>query len=412
MAGATPAIDMRQSANLKMTLHHLTALVRRWRFTIIGLVWAVGLVGILGTVPQPVVVVHWANGHMVDRDTLFPAFAKEFSGAGHRTESGRPVKVQIVRANSGEITGELIARIGRGTRLDRGKPDPTVVTPAADHWLNEVNEALGRTVVDLAKLQTPATTYIGIVTTRELARCMGWPARDISFAEVVASATGTSPDRASLAPACSALQEARVAFTYPTRSSTARSMLYSLYALAAGKTPERLTMQDISQPAVQDYLAAFQHAIDCYVPDTLDLNRKILLEPSCAHFYFLAEDNLVKLYQGKIEDRPGVPKALDRDLVMMYPREGAIVHNHSAFVVQPNVASPEHAEAVNRWIAFLMQESQQQAFMQEGFRRGTEGVCVEPLGSPFRPCAVQPKTVIYPDRIDAKVAVEAIRNWR
>lgn len=397
-----------------MRLHRaawLIQLVRRWRVTVVGVVWAAGLVAILDTVPRPVVVVQWANGHMVDSETLFPTFAREFNHAGYRTASGRPIRVQIVRANSGEITGDLIAREARGAPLDRSRPKPTLVTPAADHWLTEVNQAVGRNVVNLEELQTPATTYIGIVTTRDFARCMGWPEKEVGLADVVALATGVSPDPAMTAR-CPGLLEAHVGFTYPTRSSTARSVLYSLYALAAGTFPERLTMDDIKRPAVSGYISSFQQAIDCYVPDTLDLNRKMLLEPGCAQFSFLAEDNLVKLYQGKIEIRPGERRGLERDLVMIYPREGAVVHNHSAFVVQAGWVSAEQVEAANAWVAYLRAEPQQQAFMQEGFRRGTPGVCVDPLGSPFRPCAVQPQQVIYPDRIDPAVAIEASRSWR
>ena len=385
--------------------------MRRSRGAVILVVWAVGLAAILLTVPQPVVIVHWANGHMVDSETLYPSFAREFNRAGYRTASGRRIMVQIVRANSGEIAGELTARILRGTRLDRAKPNPTIVTPAADHWLSEVNQAVGRAVVNLDQVQPPASTFIGIVTTRELARCIGWPERDVGFADVVALATGASPEPET-ASRCGLLPKARVGFTYPARSSTARSVLYSLYALAADTSPERLTIQDISRREVSGYIAAFQNAVDCYLPDTLELNRKMLVEPTCAHFYFLAEDNLVKLYQGKIEVRPGERKGLERDLVMIYPREGAVIHNHSAFVVRAPWVSSDQAEAANAWVGFLTSEPQQQDFMQEGFRRGTEGICVDPLGSPFRPCAAQPRTVIYPDRVDPAVAVEASRSWR
>jgi hypothetical protein len=389
----------------------LVAVARRWRLRLVVVTWAIGVLAIIATVPRSVVVVHWANGHMVERDALFPAFAREFNGSGRRTASGKPIRVQVVPANSGEITGELVSRVAHGTPLDRGKANPTLVTPAADHWLSEVNRALGRDVVDLDRFATPATTYIGIVTTRELARCMGWPEREIGLADVVALATGAVPEPPAAAR-CAPLREARVAFTYPTRSSTARSVLYSLHAIVAGKPSRSLTDEDVSSPAVGGYVSAFQNAIGCYVPDTLDLSRKILSDPACAQFYFLAEDNLVKLYQGKVEVRPGERKGLERDLVMVYPKEGAIVHNHSAFVVRAPWVAPEQAEAADVWIAFLREETQQQALMQEGFRRGTAGACVDPLGSPFRPCATQPGSLIYPDRIDASVAAQVNRNWR
>ena len=389
----------------------LARALSRWRTPFTALVWAAGAAAIFLTAPQPVVIVHWANGHMVDSETLYPTFAREFNRAGHRTTSGKRISVHVVRANSGEIAGELTSRILHNTALDRRKPNPTIVTPAADHWLSEVNKTVGRPVVNLESLQPPATTFIGIVTTRELARCIGWPERDVGFADVVALSTGSSPD-SETASRCRLLPKARAGFTYPTRSSTARSVLYGLYALAAGTSPERLTVQDVARPEVGGYIQAFQNAVECYLPDTLDLNRKMLVEPTCADFYFLAEDNLVKLYQGKIEVRPGERKGLERDLVMIYPREGAVVHNHSAFVVRAGWVTADHVEAAETWISFLKAEPQQQDFMQEGFRRGTQGVCVDPLGSPFRPCATRPHTVIYPDRIDPAVAVEASRSWR
>ena len=384
---------------------------RRGRPVLLSLAWLAGIAALLLTVPPPVVVVHWANGHMVDSDTLYAAFAREFNHADHRTSTGRSIRVHVVRANSGEIAGELTSRILRGTPLDKAKPNPTLVTPAADHWLGEVNQAVGRAVVDLERLQTPATTLIGIVTTRDLARCLGWPERSVGFADVAALATG-SPEFADLASRCRLVPKARTGFTYPARSSTARSVLYSLYAIAAGTSPERLSLQDIDRSTVSQYISSFRNAVDCYLPDTLDLNRKMVLEPTCADFYFLAEDNLVKLYQGKIQVAPGQHRGLERDLVMIYPREGAVVHNHSAFLVRSDWVTPDHAEAAARWTAFLKAEPQQQSFMQEGFRRGAEGVCVDPLGSPFRPCAERPASLIYPDKIDPAVAVEISQRWR
>jgi Ca-activated chloride channel homolog len=380
------------------------------RPALLSVLWFVGVVALLLTVAPPVIVVHWANGHMVDSESLYPAFAREFNHAGIRTASGRPIQVRIVRANSGEIAGELISRILRGTTLDKAKPNPTLVTPAADHWLGEVNQSVGRTVVDLDRLQTPATTLIGIVTTRDLARCIGWPDREVGFADVASLATG-SPESTDLASRCRLIPRARTGFTYPARSSTARSVLYSLYAIAAGTSPERLSLEDVDRPSVRQYISSFRNAVDCYLPDTLDLNRKMVLEPSCADFYFLAEDNLVKLYQGKIQVAPGQRRGLERDLVMIYPREGAVVHNHSAFLVRASWVTADQADAAARWITFLMAEPQQQSFMQEGFRRGTQGDCVHPLGSPFRPCTERPSTLIYPDKIDPAVAVEISHRW-
>jgi Ca-activated chloride channel family protein len=247
-----------------------------------------------------------------------------------------------------------------------------------------------------------------------MARCLGWPERQISLNDIVQLTTDA---RGWSKYDCARPEwgsQPLLAFTYPSRSSTARSVLYTLWATVAGRPVEQLTLDDVANSSNADYIHRFQTSIDCYVPDTLDLNIKLLSSPACAQFYFIAEDNLVKLYQGKISlgsTAPGVARSLERDMVMVYPKDGAILHNHSAFIVNAEFVSTDQTDAAERWIDFLQEESQQRAFMQEGFRRTTPGPCISPLGSPFSPCGSTPETVIYPDRIDPAVAAAILRAW-
>jgi len=71
---------------------------------------------------------------MMDRETLLPAFAAEFNSAGHHTQSGSRIEVRLFRTNSGEIAGEVNSRVIYDAAIDKQKTDPTIVTPAADHW--------------------------------------------------------------------------------------------------------------------------------------------------------------------------------------------------------------------------------------------------------------------------------------
>jgi Ca-activated chloride channel family protein len=318
-------------------------------------------------------------------------------------------------ANSGEISGELKSRFQFATPIDRAKPNPSIVTPAADHWVNDVNTSLQQKVLDVGEAERIAKTYIGIVTSREMAQCLGWPDAEIGFADVVRLAT--DPQGWSKYPCARADwgPKALLAFTYPDRSSTARSVLFTLYAIAAGKPAEQLTMADASRPDVGASIRQFQNAIDCYVPDTLDLNQRILGRAPCAQFFFIAEDNLVQLYQGKVCVPQGdkcVPTPLDRDLVMIYPKEGSIVHNHSGLTVSAPWLSADEIEAAGDWISFLREDAQQLAFMQEGFRPTTALPCVSPVGSPFSQCTRTPAKVIYPDQIDPLVAQIILESWK
>jgi Ca-activated chloride channel family protein len=370
------------------------------------LVWGLGAVAIVGVPgPSSVRLIHWANGHMME-DRLLPAFAARFNGAGYRTSAGSVVEAVPMLANSGQITGRLrtLALYGEP---DGSEPDPAVVTPAADHWMAQLTYGVGRQVWREELTRPIATTYVGIVTTREMAQCLGWPEREVGFEDVIRLGVQPAGWRAYACAKPSWGDDALLAFTYPDRSSTARSLLYAFYGIAAGRPVEELTLSDVQRPEVAGLIRAFQRRLNCYLPDTLDINLKMLPVPTCAHFFFIAEDNLVKLYQGKVAG-----KTLERDLVMIYPREGAVVHNHSSFVLDADWVSAGQREAAVMWVDFLRTEPQQSAFMQDGFRRVTEGPCIDPLGSPFSPCTVTPKRLIYPDGIDPAVAEEILRAWR
>ncbi len=373
--------------------------------------------------PGAVVVPHWANGHMMS-DALLPAFARDFNAAGHRTASGKPIHVQPLTVNSAVIMEELISRVRTGAPAGASNsavggdaanlPHPTIVTPAADHWLGQVNHALGRTAIDLGATQAIARTWIGIVASPEMARCLGWPDREVGFGDVLAlrqdprgwTACPTARPEWGKTPL--------VSFTDPSSSSTARSVLYTLYAIAAGKPVEQLTPADVARPEVVEYVRRFQSGVDHYVPDTLVLNSKIFGGPSYGHLFFIGEDNLVKLYQGKVKvtDTTGTKaRPLERDMVMIYPKEGATSHNHSAAIVRAPWVTPEQAEAAQRWIAYLRDEARQQAFMEEGFRPATAIPLGPTLTRQFGLDPLQPATVSNTDRIDPATAEAIVRAW-
>jgi Ca-activated chloride channel family protein len=398
------------------------------RSGLIGVVvalWIIGVVAIFASslARDTVVVTHWANGHMTT-PSLLPAFAREFNAAGHTTRSGKRIEVRPIEVNSGAITCQLIRRVNPGTGCPENEgtggrdadknPDPTIVTPAADHWLGEVNYALGRPVIDLPNTRPLARTFIGIAMLREMAQCLGWPDREIGFGDIIA--LRADPRGWASCPTARAEwgQTPLLSFTDPDSSSTGRSMIYTLYAIAAGKSPDQLTRADVADPKVVEYVRRFQRGVDHYVPDTLILNSKIFLGPRYGHFFLIAEDNLVKLYQGKIEveDTTGKSRrALERDMVFVYPREGSPAHNHSGAVVQADWVTPDQAEAAQQWIDFLLEERQQQAFMQEGFRPGTALPYVKPAGSRFWPDPARPTTTLNPDRIETAAATAIVSSW-
>ena len=398
------------------------------RAQLLILVVAVWLAGIfvffrVVTAESTLVLSHWANVYMMD-PTLLPAFAKQFNAAGHRTSAGTRIEVQPVLVNSGVITEELISRATTGhssgscNQASGGcpgaLPDPTLVTPAADHWFSQANYGAGRPVIDPARTQPLGISYVGIVMLREMARCLGWPNNEIGIADIVA--LREDPRGWASCPTARAEwgQRPLLGFTDPDSSSTARSMLYALYALGAGKDAELLTESDISNPAVVTYVRDFQRAVDHYTPDTPVLASKIYLGPRYGHFFFLAENNFVNLYRGRLPITIGgetAPKPLTQDMVMVYPKEGSTVHRHSAGVVEARWVTPERKAAAEQWIAFLREEPQQRAIVEQGFRPASNIPYAEVINPRFGVDPNKPSAVINPDRIDPVAAQAILRSW-
>jgi Ca-activated chloride channel family protein len=377
-----------------------------------------------------VVVVHWANVYMME-PPLLPTFQKQFNAAGHRTSTGKRIQVQTFLINSGVIVEDLVSRMRTGhpsascypgskggcprQELGREAPDPTIVTPAAEHWLARVNDGVQRPVIDMENLQPLVWSYTGVIMLRDMARCLGWPEKEIGIADIVA----LRQDPRGWAGCAGARAEwgkvPLISFTDPSTSSTARSMLYLLYAMGAGKNPERLTPADVGRPEVLEHVTQFQRAVDHYVPDTVVLASKIWHGPRYGHFFFNLENQLVTLYQGKVPvtvGRETKPRPLEWDMVMVYPREGSATHCHSAGIVQAGWVDPEQAEAARRWIANLLEEAQQREFMEQGFRPAT-GIPIRcPICPRFGVDPKGPRVVVDPSRVDPETAERIVGSWR
>jgi len=161
--------------------------IRRALLGGVVVIWSVAAVLLFAIPPAPVptvVVVHWANGHHME-PALLPAFAQPFNQASQRTRSGKRIEVQVYLASSGTIRREVVRRVQTGLPINRGLPDPTVITPVAEHWLHDINHAVNQTVVDVSRARKFVTTWIGIATFREMAECLGWPGREIGFRDIV-----------------------------------------------------------------------------------------------------------------------------------------------------------------------------------------------------------------------------------
>lgn len=363
---------------------------------------------------ERLVIVHWTTGHLM-RSGLLPEMAAEFNRTAHRTSSGKRIEIKVFDCGSWEQAEDLLSRVTRGVPVNRNRPNPTIVTPSAAHWLVPVNQAAGRTIVDLKTSLSIARAFIGIVTYKEMAECLGWPDKEIGYADIIA--LRNDPLGWSGYPCAKAEwgQRPLVAYTDPTTSSTGRSVLFTLYAIAAGKSPEQLTISDVRDPKVVDYVKQFQKLVDHYMIGTTVLNTKIYQGPRYGHFFLMPEDNLIHLYEGterafingvKVSAPP-----IEQPMVMMYPKEGSMARNNCAGIVQASWVTEEHREAAQKWIDFLREDDQQSVFMTAGFRPATNLPLADTISGKYGLDPTQPTIEFNPALIDPAVASEIDQAW-
>ncbi len=410
------------------------ATTRERMLSLIATIWVLGiggffLVGLLRPPPpEPTVVVeHWATGHLF-RDGLLREMADEFNDEEHRMPDGTRIVIKVWNVPS-QLQGDyLIERIRDGVAIDLegitdgyvlpNYSDPTIVTPSSAHWLVDVNYELGHEVVDLAAAPSIVRPVIGIVTYEDMARCLGWPEQELGFADILA--LRADPEGWAAYPCAKAEwgQRPLMAFTDPATSSTGRSLLLALYAIAAGKLPEDLTAADVTDPKVVRYVKEFQGLVDHYLIGTTVLNTKIHQGPRYGHFFIMPEDNLIHLYEGTERAFIGgvkvTPPPIEERMVMIYPSEGSMPRSNCGCIVQAPWVSDQQVEAAEEWLDFLREDDQQRAFMAAGFRPGTDISLADPsskITSEFGLDPTKPSAVLNPSLIDPAVAAAIDESW-
>ena len=368
---------------------------------------------------DPLVVTHWSNSHPM-RDGLLPQMAEQFNDADHETASGRPIEIKLVQCDSAAQATDLVSRV-KGSGPAEGGCDganPTIVTPQADDWLVDVNRAGNRTVIDLANTKSIAKTWVGIVTYRAMAECLGWPKKEIGYADIIELRKQPEGWNGPGTQACARSAWGKrplLAFTNPTTSTTGRSVLISLYANAAGKSPAQLTLSDVEDPGVTSAVKDFQQLVDHYMPGTIPLNTKIGQGTKYGHFFLMPEDNLVNLYRGNEKalgaDGKETRAKPVKDMVMIYPKEGSALNSNPAGIVRASWVSEEDAAAARSWVEFLREDGQQRAFMHGGFRPGTALALADPISPQFGLDPTKPTATIDPAELDPTVLDKIMSSW-
>lgn len=284
---------------------------------------------------------------------------------------------------------------------------PTIFAPSVSHWLGLVNFQSGRQVFDLAN--APATANAPVVMaiweSRLQALQAANPDEAIGWSHLLEvlnnpdgwQAYGIDTDRKTV----------YYGHTDPFVSSTALSTLIAEYyasAEAIGMDTNRLTLDIIRDPEVQDGVRSIESLIRHYSRRTTEFKEYIAQGPDYLDFVALEENDLIFINQGKTEFNPPEP------LIALYPAEGTFWHEHPFAIVQADWVSDEQAEAARIFTDYVLSVPVQEQVLANGFRPVNPDV---PIGYPIVPeLGVDPEQPLTVLRVPDDEVISAIQeSW-
>jgi Ca-activated chloride channel family protein len=203
---------------------------------------------------------------------------------------------------------------------------------------------------------------------KPMAEALGWPSQPVGWSDILALATEPRGWEARGNPQWGAF---KFGHTHPQFSNSGLiSILAEVYA-ATGKRGN-LTLADIAEPQVAQFVAAIEKSVVHYGSSTGFFGRKMFANGP-------AYVSAAVLYENMVIESAAQP-SLAFPLVAIYPKEGTFWSDHPAGIVDREWVTPEHREAAKQYLAFLLERPQQEKALQFGFRPALADI---PLASPL-----------------------------
>jgi Ca-activated chloride channel homolog len=317
-------------------------------------------------------------------DQAIPAFL----ATNPKTPSGKPIKVDARSYGSGEAQAAI---------LD-GTFKAHVYSPASSAYLALLDRDAKRSK-RLAPTSEPLVlSPIVIAMWKPMAEALGWPGKDIDWADILKVA---KDPRGWAAFGHAEWGAFKVGHTHPEFSSSGLlSVLAEAYA-GAHKT-RGLTRADVEAPATGDYLGAIEGAIVHYGKSTgLFTDQMLDHGPGYMSAAVTYENLVIESYLQPAH----VP------LVAVYPVEGTFWSDHPYAILDAEWVGADERAAGEQLLAFLKSKPQQQAARALGFRPADQTIATgAPLDGAHGVDPKQPNTLLEVPSADVLAALLDV--WR
>ena len=318
---------------------------------------------------------------------------KLFAATSPRTASGKPIKVEAKAMGSGEAQQAVLTGTFR----------PTIYSPASAAYVSLLNEAwlreAGRTKPVSPQGEPLVLSPVVIAMWRPMAEALGWPGKQLGWADILRVSTGDKGWGAFGHPEWGPF---KLGHTHPEFSSSGLlSVLAEAYAGA--KKTRGLTREDLASPGVGKLMSAVEASVVHYGKSTGFFSDKLVERgPGYLSAAVIYENLVVESYAKPTGNPP---------LVALYPVEGTFWADHPFCILDGDWVSAEQREAAGQLLAFLRKRPAQERALVHGFRPADTQIAIAaPVDAAHGADPKQPQTLL--DVPDGTTLYALVDTWR
>ncbi len=329
------------------------------------------------------------------QDWLDP-LVQEFNAARHKTAEGTLIVVEALPMGSIESMEAILS----------GSLQPTVWSPASTLYLPVAESEWRKSHADDLMSGPPEELVLSpvvIAMWKPMAEVLGWPDRPIGWADIAELATSSEGWAAYGYPEWG---QFKLGHTHPGFSNS--GLMAVLAQTYAGADKQRgLTMDDLQDPGVQQFMADVQLSIIHYGTSTGFFGSRMFDRgPSYLSAAVLYENLIVaqetKRLSGQSQQLP---------VIAIYPKEGTFWSNHPYVILNAPWVTDEQRQAAVLFQDFLLADPQQRRAIELGFRPVSPSVpLTAPLDMDHGVDIEQPKTVLAVPSAEVIVGAQAL--WK
>jgi len=315
-----------------------------------------------------------------EKIALFTDLATKFNASPTAVLNGKCIYVRPYKKSSG-AAAQLLVNGWKDPANDGEQPE--IWSPAASAWGAIVNQRSGKETVTGGK--SFMLTPLVIAMPKPMAEALGYPAKQLGFADIVALAKNPEGWAAYGHPEWGPF---RLGKTNPNFSTSGLNFTIAEYYAATGKTAG-LTKEDLASPAAQQFAADVESSVVHYGDTTLTfLNNWYRADARGTALTYtsavaIEEKSIIDYNSGNPDgildpgENPEPPKV---PLVAIYPTEGTLFSDSPFYVVNEDRVTPDQRQAATIFEAFVQQPDNQAQVLKYGFRPGNPAV---PLAAPI-----------------------------